>query len=53
MVHGAWHLPFMYDSLKQELNTLGYEFLCPKLKTGKRATSPPFPTNGLPEVFPC
>ncbi|KAK7931177.1 hypothetical protein PG985_001889 [Apiospora marii] len=33
MVHGAWHLPFMYNSLKQELNTLGYEFLCPKLKT--------------------
>ncbi|KAK8054235.1 hypothetical protein PG996_013536 [Apiospora saccharicola] len=33
MVHGAWHLPFMYDSLKEELEMLGYEFLCPKLKT--------------------
>ncbi|KAK8070197.1 hypothetical protein PG994_006813 [Apiospora phragmitis] len=33
MVHGAWHLLCMYDSLKQELNALGYKFLCPELKT--------------------
>jgi len=34
MAHGAWHIPHMYDSLKQELNALGYTFLCPELKTG-------------------
>ncbi|KAK8880234.1 Alpha/beta hydrolase fold-1 [Apiospora arundinis] len=33
MAHGAWHLPQMYDSLKKELNALGYTFLCPELKT--------------------
>ncbi|KAK8085734.1 hypothetical protein PG997_007005 [Apiospora hydei] len=33
IVHGAWHLPCMYDPLKHELNKLGYTFLCPELKT--------------------
>ncbi|KAK8124223.1 hypothetical protein PG999_004141 [Apiospora kogelbergensis] len=34
LAHGAWHPPLMYDLLKQELNDLGYTFLCPELKTG-------------------
>lgn len=31
MVTGAWHRPFLYDRLKEQLNNLGYQFLCPEL----------------------
>lgn len=31
LVHGAWHLPSLYDPLKVELEKLGYEWLCPQL----------------------
>ncbi|ORY63002.1 Alpha/beta hydrolase fold-1 [Pseudomassariella vexata] len=33
LVHGAWHLPLCYDLLKEQLNHLGYEFICPALAT--------------------
>ncbi|KAH8662325.1 hypothetical protein BX600DRAFT_437723 [Xylariales sp. PMI_506] len=33
LVTGAWHLPPLYEILKQELGALGYDFVCPKLAT--------------------
>ncbi|KAI0010037.1 Alpha/beta hydrolase fold-1 [Xylariaceae sp. FL0662B] len=33
IVTGAWHLPSSYDLVKSKLEALGYEVLCPKLRT--------------------
>lgn len=43
IIHGAWHSPLHYRSLRRLLEFRGYETWCPCLPTHNAAPSPPGP----------